>query len=204
MNLYSNETAQYSRGFALDGRRLEVIFRNVSGVIVFCTIVCAFGHTISRLFEQYTLLSNERKHDLNVLRMCAEDRLASESTRMRSMCLQARADTSTPLILAAILKTCRFIANEFVEALPSVYSPYMLMICGTFLPWLLPLLRMCCATPTRIVVDEKSPHVTFIVPTEWNANTSGWGGGAGWGGWKSPKAPPLLNFDCEDGHTKID
>lgn len=194
-----------NNGFALDGRRLEIILRNLSGIVVFCTIVCGFGHAISRLIEQITLLSNERQHDYDVLRMCAEARLASDSARMRSMCLQARADTSTPMVLAAILKTCRLVVKDFSEALPSVYSPYTLMILGTILPWLLPLVRMCCMcwTPTRIVVDEhhqQQHHVTFVVPTEWNANMKT----NGWGGWMSPKSPPLLNFDCETAHDKYD
>ena len=189
-----------NNGFALDSRRLEVILRNLSGIIVFCTIVYGIGHTISRFIEQITLLSSERQHDYDVLRMCAEDRLASDSARMRSMCLQARADTSTPIILAAILKTCRLVVTDFSETLPSVYSPYTLMILGTILPWLLPLVRML-STPTQIVVDEgRQHHVTFVVPTEWNANM----GAQKWGGWMSPKSPPLLNFDCEDAHEKYD
>lgn len=205
MNFYDpHHTNTHSRGFALDGKLLELILRNVSGIVVFFTILYGFGHTVSRLIEQFTLLSSERQHDHDVLRMCAEDRLASESTRMRSMCMQARADTSTPLVLAAILKTCRLVAIDFGDALPSMYSPYTLMIICTILPWLLPLVRMCCTSQTRLVLDEgrqqQQHHVTFIVPTEWNANMIG----NGWNGWKSPKSPPLLNFDCETAHDKTD
>ena len=209
MNFYNHHADTNNNVLALDGRRLEILLRNLSGIVVCCMVIYGFGYMFSRLIEQYTLLSSERQHDTEVLRMCAEERLASESTRMRSMCLQARADTSTPMILAAILKTCRLITTDFGESLPSFYSPYTLMIFGTILPWLLPLLRMCfmcSSSQTRIVVDEarssqpSQHHVTFIVPTEWNANMMG----SGWDGWKSPKMPPLLNFDCEIGHDKKD
>ena len=198
----------HNSGFALDGRRVEILLRNLSGIIVCCMMIYGFGYMFSRLIEQYTLLSSERQHDNEVLSWCAQDRLASESTRMRSMCLQARADTSTPMILTAILKTCRLVTSDFGDSLPSLYSPYSLVIFGTVMPWFLPLIRMClmcCAPPTRIVVDEERSqqqqhHVTFILPTEWNANTMG----KNWDGWKSPKRPALLNFDCENGHDKLE
>lgn len=192
--------SQESAVFALDAKRVETILRNLSGVVVFCTLVCAFGHVMSRLIEQYTLLSNERQHDHEVLRMCAEDRLASESSRMRSMCLQARADTSTPLVLASMLKTGRLLVGDLCEAIPSVYSPYSFMCLCTIVPWLLPLVRMLCMPSTRIVLDEcrqQPHHVTFVVPTEWNANHNSWNG------WKT-RAPALLNFDCETAHIKND
>lgn len=204
MHFYPPHEPSYSvptGGFALDGRRLEILLRNLSGIVVFCVVVCGTGHALSRLIEQTTLLSNERQEDREVLRMCAEARLASDSARMRSMCLQARADTSTPLVLAAILKTCRLLTVDFCDILPSMYSPHAFMILCTIIPWLLPLVRMCYSPPTRIVVGEggQQHHVTFVVPTEWNAPRD-----TVWNGWTSPKAPPLLRLDCETAHDKVD
>jgi hypothetical protein len=192
---------------SLDGRRLEIVLRNISGLIVLAGLIYGMAHSFTRLVEQYIILSSERQHDWEVLRMCSEDRLASESTRMRSMCLQARAETSTPVFLAAILKTCRLLTSDVIDSVPNIYSPYTLMCGCTLIPWLLPLFRMLhTAAPTRIVLDEQrnQHHVTFIVPTEWAGKMGGtggiWGGiGGGWG--KSSK--PLL-IDCEDPHPKND
>lgn len=184
---------------SLDGRKIEILLRNVSGAIVAFAVIYWTGHLFTRLAEQHALLSNERQHDYDVLRMCSEQRLASDSARMRSMCLQARADTSTPVLLAAILKTCRLVTLDLCESIPPFYSPYSLMVVGTILPWVLPLVRML-APPTRIVVDdsryEGAKHVTFVVPTDINAV---------WNGWKSPLSPPMLRFeDCESAHVKTD
>jgi len=190
---------------ALDGRKMELLLRNISGMVVLVTVVYGMGHVITRLAEQHTLLSNERQHDYEVLRMCSEQRLASDSARMRSMCLQARADTSTPVILAAILKTCRLVTMDLCESMPSVYSPYSLMVVCTVLPWVLPLIRML-SPPTRIVVDdsrgEGTHHVTFVVPTDMAGMTSAWNG---WNAWKNPKSPAMLCLDdCETAHLKYD
>jgi len=184
---------------------MEMVLRNTSGFIVLAALIYGMGYSFTRLVEQYTLLSSERQHDWEVLRMCSEDRLASESTRMRSMCLQARAETSTPVFLAAILKTCRLLTSDIIDCIPPVYSTYSLICACTLIPWLLPLIRMFCNTaPTRIVLDEQrnQHHVTFIVPTEWGGKLTGnWGGMSG--GWGKSSNNPLL-IDCEDPHPKID
>lgn len=68
--------------------------------------------------ESYSQVNSERVSDDQLLELCSRG-AASDSTKFRQLCLQAKADRAAPLVFKAILKALRTTFSDFTESFNS-------------------------------------------------------------------------------------
>lgn len=68
--------------------------------------------------ESYSAVHSERVADDRLLELCARG-AASDSTKFRQLCLQAKADRAAPLVFKAILKAIKTTFSDFTESFNS-------------------------------------------------------------------------------------
>ena len=77
--------------------------------------------------ESYSQVHSERVSDDQLLELCSRG-AASESTKFRHLCLQAKSDRAAPLVFKAILKSLRTTFSEFSESFNSPARIAMLFL----------------------------------------------------------------------------
>lgn len=77
--------------------------------------------------ESYSQVHSERVSDDQLLELCSRG-AASDSTKFRHLCLQAKADRAAPLVFKAILKSLRTTFSEFSESFNSPTRIAMLLL----------------------------------------------------------------------------
>lgn len=77
--------------------------------------------------ESYSIVSSERAADYDLLRLCSAG-AAADSSKFRSLCLSARADSAAPLLFKAILKSLKTAVHDFFEAFNSPTKIALLLL----------------------------------------------------------------------------
>jgi hypothetical protein len=109
--------------------------RGAAGIRVVIRWVALLGISVSTLricallFEAWAVSSDTRIHDLELLKVC-ESGVAGQSPKMRDVCLRARSDVASPLLIKVILLATSVAYGEFCEAIST--------------PWRLTLLLLFC------------------------------------------------------------
>jgi hypothetical protein len=88
----------------------------------------SFARVVVLFLEALSAVRIERAADVELLELCAQGS-ASESMKMRSACLQARADRASPILLKAVL---RAVSTAFEDFSDSVSSPGKLLVVVLF------------------------------------------------------------------------
>lgn len=88
----------------------------------------SFARVVVLFLEALSAVRIERAADVELLELCAQGS-ASESMKMRSACLQARADRASPILLKAVLRAVSTAFEDFSE---SVSSPGKLLVVVLF------------------------------------------------------------------------
>lgn len=91
--------------------------------------------------EAVAAVRDERSHDYELLEICARGE-ARGSTKMRTACLQAKADRASPLVLKAVVRAVSTAWREFSDsvATPFGFATVVLFVISSLLlpviPWL--------------------------------------------------------------------
>lgn len=116
------------------GKRLFAWISTVLMVISFTRVMVLF-------LEAVAAVRDERNHDLELLEICARGE-ARGSTKMRTACLQAKADRASPLVLKAIVRAVSTAWREFSDsvATPFGFATTVLFVLSSLLlpviPWM--------------------------------------------------------------------
>ena len=103
--------------------------------------------TLILLFESWAVVREEREADEELIQLC-KNGSARSSLKMRSACLQARADKASPVFLKALMVALGTAFGEFKETVSSYYG--LMTVCLfilaslvlPMLPWLRALLSL--------------------------------------------------------------
>lgn len=90
--------------------------------------IVSFARVAVLFLEALSAVRTERAADVELLELCAQGS-ASDSMKMRSACLQARADRASPILLKAVL---RAVSTAFEDFSDSVSSPGKLLVVVLF------------------------------------------------------------------------
>ena len=77
--------------------------------------------------ESYSIVAAERTADVDLLRLCTTG-AAADSVKFRSLCLRARSESASPLVLKALLKSFKDAFLDFSETLNSPSRVVMLVL----------------------------------------------------------------------------
>ena len=118
--------------------------------------------------EAYSVVSDERNADSELLNLCRRESSASSSSKFRNACLDAHADRASPVVLKAML---RAIFTAWVEFSSTVSTPFgfttvLLFVLASFLLPVLPWLRMLLAAAGTTDEDESARIVVLSNDTE--------------------------------------
>ena len=96
-------------------------------VLFFCSIGAA-ALSVARLtvliLENLAIVADERLQDQELIALCKQG-AARGSSKMRAACLQAQADSASPIILKTI---SRSLSVSYVEFLNAISTPYGLVV----------------------------------------------------------------------------
>jgi hypothetical protein len=110
-----------ARGMRLTAKQAVALIGGLVTLVSFARVVVLF-------LEALSAVRIERAADVELLELCAQGS-ASESMKMRSACLQARADRASPILLKAVL---RAVSTAFEDFSDSVSSPGKLLVVVLF------------------------------------------------------------------------
>lgn len=109
--------------------------------------------TLILLFESWAMVREEREADEELIQLC-KNGSARSSLKMRSACLQARADKASPVLLKALMVALGTAFGEFKESVSSYYG--LMTVCLFILASLvLPMLPWLRAVLSFWSVDEE-------------------------------------------------
>lgn len=118
----------------VNGKRLFAWMSTVLMVLSFTRVMVLF-------LEAVAAVRDERNHDLELLEICARGE-ARGSTKMRTACLQAKADRASPLMLKAVVRAVSTAWREFGDsvATPFGFATMVLFVISSLLlpivPWM--------------------------------------------------------------------
>lgn len=104
------------------GIRVVVRWVAITGLSVSTLRIC------SLLFEAWAVTSETRKQDIELLEVCASG-VAGQSPKMRDVCLRARSDVASPLLIKVILTA---ISVAYLEFSTAISTPWRLGILVLF------------------------------------------------------------------------
>lgn len=116
------------------GKRLFAWISTVLMVLSFTRVMVLF-------LEAVAAVRDERGHDHELLEICARGE-ARGSTKMRTACLQAKAERASPLVLKAVVRAVSTAWREFSDsvATPFGFATVVLFVVSSLLlpvvPWL--------------------------------------------------------------------
>lgn len=116
------------------GKRLFAWISTVLMVLSFTRVMVLF-------LEAVAAVRDERNHDIELLEICARGE-ARGSTKMRTACLQAKADRASPLVLKAVVRAVSTAWREFSDsvATPFGFATMVLFVISSLLlpivPWI--------------------------------------------------------------------
>jgi hypothetical protein len=136
--------------------------------------------------ESYAVVAAERTADQDLLKLCSSG-AAADSTKFRSLCLSARAESSAPLLFKALLKSLKTGVHDFFEAFNSPTKIALLVLfCLSGLA--LPIVKAVSMLATQhlgpdklarlqglhLSDDEESPDCQVVVLNGGASDRSAW------------------------------
>ena len=154
-------------------------------IIVLMVMLC---HFIVVFSESYSIVSTERNADIGLLELCKKGE-ASDSPRMRGMCMEATAAQASPIIIKVLTRTILRVVDEiytmFIAPTRAFSIATLLSIVGV-LPWLGTLRAWLWPTTPSTVQNGDNAHTILVMPGRDNASQLHY-----------RKSPPMLeaNYD---------
>ena len=126
------------------------------------------GISLLRVFilflEAYSVVSDERNADNELLTLCRRESSASSSSKFRNACLDAHADRASPVVLKALLRAIYTAWTEFSSTVstPFGFTTVLLFVLASFLLPVLPWLRMLLAAAGTETDDDESGRIVVL------------------------------------------
>jgi hypothetical protein len=114
--------------FNITAREMRLTAKQAVALVGGLVTLVSFARVVVLFLEALSAVRIERAADVELLELCAQGS-ASESMKMRSACLQARADRASPILLKAVL---RAVSTAFEDFSDSVSSPGKLLVVVLF------------------------------------------------------------------------
>jgi hypothetical protein len=101
--------------------------KSTIGVVSAVATTLAAARIVVLVCESYSVVRGERSADRELLSLC-DSGTASMSADFRSLCLKKRSEQAAPVLLKALLRSCRIAFADFCESMSSPWKVGLLLL----------------------------------------------------------------------------